>query len=321
MIKQSPESAMPEPYKTYVQQRNEVVASVLEEVVNGDDIQLCPRAILPEEQLFLTDNSHIYGAVVNDMSDGYKSILYQEGFNSIGLTTSDRAVAIEYALRQLQKGNRIRLKDPHESDGQGQHTVDSVDQLLPIFNEITHDGEHDCVLMPHLDRILERLSIGRIALGAHGHFMYVGREETVCHEGAEVYGGTTLGLFHSKSPDNAQKVEEHFAIPSGLTSLGTAALDAYAQLAVRSGRVSVDVIEGRTDSGEIVRDVIDITPRVGGTTPAETLAIREVFQNPDALCYASSTLLYNPSASPQTGTNFIDTANLVINAQIHEVIL
>ncbi len=320
MIVQSPESAMPEPYRTYVRQRNETISSVLGEVVKDNNVQLCPRAITSDEQIFPIDNSYIYGVVVKELKDGYKSVLYSNNPNSIGIATSSLEEAKEYTEAQIKRGNRVRIKDPRESDGRGQYTVESTDELLSVFHEINKDSNFGCVLMPYLDRILHRISVGHIALGKIGEFTYLGREETVTHGSSEVYGGTTLGLFHSSSEVYKTQVERYFDIPPYLTDLGKKAILEYVKLSLRYGRVSVDVVEGVTDSGEIVRDVIDVTPRVGGTTPAETLSLAQIHTDQEAVCYASSKLIYDPIVSPTTGVNFVDTDTLVINAQIHDVI-
>lgn len=319
MIIQSPESGMPEPFRTYVKQRNESITRVLQDIVSDTNVQLCPRAITPDERFFSEDNGCVYGAVVKKTEDGYKSILYSDGFGSNGIATSNFKDALAYTTTQFQKGNRVRVKDPRESDSQGQYTIESIDQLVSIFNEMNNSSEFGCVLMPFLAEITERVSVGRINLGEFGSFTYFGREETTLRDNAQVYGGTALGLFRSGTRENEAKVEKHFEISPKLTNLGKVALDKYSRIAVSSGRVSVDVIEGITDSGEILCDVIDLTPRVGGTTPAETLAIREINRQ-NSLCFVSSKLIYNPTLKPKTGINFIDTDSLVINAQIHEVL-
>lgn len=320
MIIQSPESAMPDPYKTYVKQRSEKIAEVLHGIVGDTDVQLCPRAITPDECVFPINNSVVYGAVVNDLSHGYKSIFYSQAFRGNGIATSNIDHAIEYAKKQIEIGNRLRIKDPRESDGQGQYTIESIDQLIPIFNEITKTSKFGCVLMPNLNKILNRISIGRIALGNFGNYAYLGREDTILNDRKYVYGGTTLGLFRENESEREIQTARYFDIPPHLIKLGKTALDLYSNLALSTGRVSVDVLEGFTDNGNVLRDVVDITPRVGGTTPAETLAIREIYRGSGDLCFTSSKLIYNPDSSPAHGTNFVDTKTLVINAQINEVI-
>src|SRR5579871_4801344 len=142
MIVHSPETPMPEPYKTYVAQRAGGIARVLDGFVNGCDVQLCPKAILPQEAFFGSDEALVYGCVVADESQGYKSVLYRL------LDTSDyyprylerRAVAehgectdqlslVEFLAEEiLREGNRVRIKDPAESDGQGQFVAETTDE-------------------------------------------------------------------------------------------------------------------------------------------------------------------------------------------------
>ena len=319
MIVQSPESEMSEPFKTWVRQRSESIARVLKEVVGDSNVQLCPRAITPDEQIFPEATSCVYGVVVREKKDGYKSILYTDNFgHRHGITTSNPEDAVTYVTSQIRKGNRVRMKDPRESDSQGQHTVESVDQMMPIFEEIVKNTELGCVFMPYLPVIRERISVGRIVLGQFGAYTYFGREETTLRDNTVVYGGTELGLFRSNMSEAEISVRKHFGIPPKLTDLGKTALDRYSRVAISIGRVSVDVIEGITDSGETICDVIDLTPRAGGTTPAEILAIREIHQGKDSPCYASSKLIYNPNLNtrPKSGINFIDTDTLIVNGQI-----
>jgi hypothetical protein len=288
--------------------------------VTGEaDVQLCPQAIMPEERVFPHDDAYIYGVVLKDVKDGYKSVLYSDDFGSTGVVASNRDMARTYFEEQARRGNRVRIKDPRESDGQGQLSIETTDELLSFFDEADGDDEVDHVLMPHMETIIRRVSVGRIALGKFGEFCYIGLEDTATHQGSEVYGGTELGLFNSNVTNHEKQIEEHFEIPHELVELGNTALDTYSRLAIYAGRVSVDVIEGITDSGEVLRDVIDITPRMGGTTPAEVLAVNAIHHQGDAVCFAANSLIYNPSSSPSTGVNFIDTKSLVINAEVHEV--
>ncbi len=319
MIIQSPESEMPEPFKTYVSQRSKSIGKVLVDIVGEDNVQLCPSAITVDQQLFTGNTDHTYGVVVKNMADGYKSALYSPDSDSLGIATKDQEKAAAYTAKQFNLGNRVRIKDVRESDGQGQYTVDSLEAMLDIFNDTNEKSDFGSVLMPSLNNIQERISVGRISLGRHGDFGYVGREESINHDGREVYGGTTLGLYRSDDEVSKALAEEYFEIPPRLTAMANQTLDRYSKQAIKIGRVSVDVIEGITDNGSVLRDVIDLTPRIGGTTPAETLAMRELhLDNKTGLCIASSRLLYNPTSSPTTGTNFVDTSSLVINAQIHE---
>lgn len=327
MITQSPESAMPEPYRTYVRQRSEAIAKELEPVVGETDVQLCPRAILPEERIFNTDGSIVYGAVVDDLSHGLKSHLYYGCYDSSnrGIVTDNLSKARQYAQEYITSGSRVRVKDPRESDGQGQYIISSIFELEALFCDLNVFDGHEMVIMPHLEKITERVSIGMIALKQAGTYFYVGREEMAEHEGRKVYGGTQLGLCSSDDKDLLKDIAHYFDIPPHILRMGLGAIRSYCFNQFYGdikevGRLSFDVLEGTTHNGNKVTSVVDITPRVGGATPAKVLAIGAIHTTPGALALTRSQLLYNPAQSPRTGTNFIDTETLVINAKIEAVI-
>lgn len=319
MIESSPDTNMSEPYKGWIKQRSAAIGREMQKIVgDSTNVQLCPRAIGPEERIFDKPGSLVYGAVVAKPTDGEKSVLYKPPFDNIGLATTSQAEAVKYAQQQLDNGNRVRLKDVEQSDGQGQYVIESIDQLQEIMNA---QPDNEWVLMPHLALVKERLSIGRITLKSFGDFSYIGREQTTSYKGRLVYGGTELGLFRSDRPAQAQKVMEHFQIDPQLAHLGQSALDIYARQVVEFGRGSVDVISGASDNQDNLAAVVDLTPRVSGATPAETLAINATLEanDPAAIAYAKGRLLYDPSSPPSHGTNFVTTKDLVINAQVEEV--
>ncbi len=256
--------------------------------------------------------------LLKDLNLSYTRGVFGGRYNS-GIACTSLEVAIPYAKSQFKTGNRIRVKNACESDGQGQQTVETIDQLTEAFSDLCA-SEHGAILMPHLETILDRISVGRIALGSLGTFNYFGREEVFLREGVQVYGGTRLGLFSSSSANSGRLVEDRLEISPELAKLGLHALIKYSKLVLKMGRVSVDVLSGLTDNGTKLGVVVDITPRVGGATPAEVLAIREVQEKKGAICFASSRLLYNPKLKPTTGVNFVDTSTLIINGTVEETL-
>jgi hypothetical protein len=83
--------------------------------------------------------------------------------------------------------------------------------------------------------------------------------------------------------------------------------------------VSVDIIDGDAGPHLPHRYVADLTPRVGGTTSAETLAIRALQSEPTGTCFVESNLLYNPQHRPSTGLVFIDAPDLLGHAHITQL--
>lgn len=313
MIKQSPESPMPEPYRTYVEQRSEVIGRVLENVVDAD-IQLVPRAITEDERLF-GDNGLVYGCVVRKIEDGYKSVLYDGtlGRYSYGEVARSPEEAGALAIDEAKKGNRLRLKDPLESDAQGQYVAASYEEAVEIFIEADRDV---LVAMPHMVQIDGRYSVGRIDLGEYGTFGYIGREVTTQNDGQEVYGGCDIALAHHPLITVGSEAGRKLEIPDFVVAMGLYAINRYHGVATHIGRVSFDVLSGYTDNGQHLADVVDITPRVGGTTPAEVLAIEHLRSSNELQAYARSVLVYDPTEKPITGTNFIDTPTLLVNAGV-----
>src|SRR5690606_9249798 len=156
--------------------------------------------------------SHVYGAVVKQICDGYKSILYLKGVTSRGIFAQEVKEAVENFSEVERKGNRDRLKDPQDSDGHGQHNIENKNEAISKFNEVKENNGLGCVLMPFLD-VTQRISIGQLKLSGIGNFLYVGREETTSHRESIVYGGTKLGLFHEENKAGEQQAAQHFEIP------------------------------------------------------------------------------------------------------------
>jgi hypothetical protein len=319
MIEHSPNTPTPEPYKSYVEQRATSVAGVLEDIVNGFDTQLCPRAITPDEVVFTSPDAIIYGCVVNRVEQGEKSVLYRDNMKlgQLGIVTGLEEEATAYIQHQLNAGNKVRIKDPAESDGRGQSMAETKEKALELF--LNRDGAKEMVLMPHLDEISDRLTIGVINLGQLGTFSYMGREHLTENGELEVYGGGDIGVARIDDAEALDTIADTFDIHPVARKRAELALKRYQDLITHAGRVSVDVIIGKTDSGLSVISPVDITPRVGGTTPAEVLAIRELVQSNNVVAYASSRLYYNPNGQHVPGMRFVDTPSLRITANIKEV--
>ena len=117
---------------------------------------------MPHERLFGGKDDITYGTVVIDGHDGYKSALYGHGFaERHGVATHSLAEAQAYADMQFAIGNRVRVKDPRESDGKGQITVSSSENVEAAFEQVTLRGNAGAVLMPYLTIITERPTRGR----------------------------------------------------------------------------------------------------------------------------------------------------------------
>lgn len=316
-IFQSPESPMPDPYATYIEQRARTIGTVLEPIIDDDTaVQLCPRAIFDDEAQVDRRRDVIYGCVVKTEEDGLKSALYNNDAseNLDGILVKTRRQAIDYATTLLQRGESVRVKEPDHSDGQGQATIETIDQLEELMAGSETMEQLGIILMPHLDVIADRFSLGRIHLGRLGTFVYLGRE----YVDNDTFAGGDIAVTNG-TPDQLAPVGEHMNIPPRAIDLGFAALRDYEQRAVYAGRYSVDVISGTTSGGRSVIAAVDLTPRVGGHTPAEVLAVSALHDTNAAVATASGRLYYagnHPDTPPLSGTRFIDTDTLVMVAAV-----
>ncbi len=312
---------MPEPYRTDVRERADSITREVAPVVGEIDTQLCPRTILPDERVFDSPDSVIYGSVVAELHHGDKSVLYSSLLPdaSRGMAVFSTKAAEAFAELEFRQGNRVQVKDASESDGMGQETVETLDELREALVAINDLPGRGAVIMPYFDQIHDRFSVGLIDLGSAGTFRYIGRENITLHEGREVYGGSDLAVYQDSGERVIKLASEVLQIPEQIRSRGLDAIERYRNLALETGRISVDIIRGIADNGERLEETVDVTARIGGATPAEVLAIREVADRPMAVAFARSRLLYAPEQRPVNGTNFVDTDSLIINAEVTKV--
>lgn len=168
MIVQSPESPMPEPYKSYVDERAGNIAATLGTIVGEEtDVQLCPRVILPAERYFREGpEALVYGCIAPSHENGYKSALYRETDpgTAHGIVARTVQRAESYASLLIQRGDRVRIKDPEGTNCMGQSVAATMPEVNSFFRVEVPPKE--MILMPHLNKIIDRFSIGRIQLGA-----------------------------------------------------------------------------------------------------------------------------------------------------------
>ena len=278
-------------------------------------MQLCPRAITPDEVVV---DGRVYGCVVSDLTAGYKSVLYKA--NNIGIATQSDQEALDYVKESLEAGNRVRMKDPRESDGMGQSVVETTEKaeaVLESFDALTTTG---IVLMPHIARITDRLSFGHINFNGAGSFQYVGREEVLRRDECEVFAGADIALTYGDKLHNERAMHQLDIDPLA-REVAQRAIAHFKNQTLHSDRVSVDVLSGYTDNGTKITAAVDVTPRVGGNTPAEVLAIQALTTQSAGVAYASGRLVYSPEPGvcPEGATTFVDTDTLLIHARVESL--
>lgn len=318
MITHSPETPMPEPYKTYIHQRANKLAETLGPVVEDIPTQLCSRAITLEEQLY--PDGLTYGCVVDSPDSGLKTVIYDHDKEN-GLHTRSLEVAVSYAETILQSGERVRIKDPSESDGNGQYSISSISELVETLEKMGVLSEYGVVIMPHLDDIQDRFTTGYINLGHLKRFSYIGREYVQTHQDREVFIGGDIGIYKTGDKAGEKVVIDKLHIPQSVARLSELALRQSILSMHHAGRVSVDTIVGKTDTGRSLTAVVDLTPRVGGHTPAEVLGIAALSSSSSRIAFATGRLHYVPKEDDIiAGERFVDTDSLVIAAKVNDVI-
>ena len=314
MITHSPETPMPEPYKTYIHQRAGKISETLSPIVGDMDTQLCTRAITPSEQLY--PDGLTYGCVVSGADYGLKSALYSNDREN-GIHARSLSEAVSYAIGLFAGDARVRVKDPTESDGSGQYSVSDAGELEDVIASMSTFRENGVVLMPHLEIIKDRYTTGRINLNGKGQFAYVGREYVGSHDQREVFMGGDIAVYSVLDREAEQMALRKMDIPRNIHAMSRRALDQCIANMEYAGRVSVDTVTGVTDSGNSISAVIDLTPRVGGHTPAEALAIAALSGSSARVAFSSGRLYYEPTSSEHVnGTRFVDTDTLVIAAEV-----
>jgi hypothetical protein len=315
---------MAEPYKSYVNERAENIAAKLATIVGDTNVQLCPRAILPEERYFpAASNALVYGCITSEHGDGYKTVLYDQADPEAvhGVTVGTLHQAAAYASTLISRGDRVRVKDPKGTNCMGQSVASSVPEVCTAFEK---EGLEEVILMPHLSKIADRFSAGTIRLGGHGTFQYVGREYiTTTDEEAEKYAGVDLIVARHGDGGALRRAAKKLDMPDRILALSKSGLNRAADRMVYDGRVSVDLLSGTTDSGRTIEAAVDITPRVGNNTPAEIEAIAALKADPRAALACASVRLHFKSAEEKTfaalDTRYVDSSALVVAAKVTEV--
>lgn len=321
----SPTSPMPEPYRTYVAERSAALAAVLDDFLPPDlGVQLCPRAIMPDE-IAVGEHDVIYGAVVQKPADGLKSVLYAENSDGGGMAYS-AAEAVNLAQDFLAQGERVRVKDPAESDGRGQHTVNDESGVAAIAATYPDIIEHGLVIMPHLEIADDgRFSVGMVDFGPGGAGIRIAREFTTIHpDGGEARGGGELAMVRAGDQEGLMIAAQELGVPERVVRAGLEAIGRYLKIAKRVGCVSVDVVRGKTDSDRELTLVVDITPRVNGFSGEEVLAMREFSRNPNAqVVLAHDHLSYNTNQRTRINPGdlvLVNQPSLLMVAGIRQVL-
>ena len=140
------------------------------------------------------------------------------------------------------------------------------------------------------------MSIGQIYLDGK-YFSYFGDQQSTLLDGEPTYGGTTLTMFRGSLANLSDRLGEgpvKTAVKQARTVHG-----AYSHYDPTISRLNFDVVQGKDARGDFYSGVVDQSLRVGGASPAEVIAIREL--ETDATIDNVTTrvaISWNPSREP-----------------------
>jgi hypothetical protein len=297
----------------------------LYDIVDDTPVQLCPRPITPDERVF--DTGLVYGAVVEDPKDGLKSVLNRPEFEGLtsGILAFSLSQALDYALELFARDERVRIKDPMASNSEGQHIAETLEDVERIVLAYPNLAETGLMLMPHLARVDNRYTVGRLDLGPHGSYDYMGHEvETVDDHGHIVFGGGDIAVARTEDVLALEAARRRLGIAPQVLAMGRVALRRFAGIAAIAGRVSFDILTGVTDGGRQLTEVVDMTARVGGHDPLKVELIRASQAGNVRVAYGSGRLHYAQPGEilrvPRAGKNvYIDTPTLVSTTEITDI--
>lgn len=186
-------------------------------------------------------------------------------------------------------GLAVRLKDPANTGGLGQHLVDGYsdlrEALVPYKHKLHKTG---IVLEADLYRPVT-VTIGYVNLKGETYTWY-GRPYDVEHDGMMRFGGNELTVVRG-----GLSVLRGYADSSeSLLAIGQAkrVFDAYSLLGTSISRATLDVVQGMSLSGSFMSGVTDPSLRPSASSAAEIRAIEALAVNPDAIM-AKTKLVYD----------------------------
>ncbi len=196
------------------------------------------------------------------------------------------AGSLDHALDYEQYGLRVKL--PNESDGVGQFTIQSKDDLVTLLEAIEDKDIHEQGLVLEADvQKPETISVGFARIGDE-QLSFIAQQKDarvlVDHKGKTIeqnrYGGAYVVVAKGPLQLLCQATEatsrERSAVEKTL-AFHEAYQRIYDPLA---SRLSFDVIFGEGKNGLPLAGISDITGRLGGTCPALMQAAEEFRKNP-----------------------------------------
>jgi|GEM_PF-6846619 len=313
---------LPEGYESYIKERNGNLAATLGESMgmphsenfDGPIEEAYPLLAQPVlRAAFHTDDpTRFYGAVVDHLQHGTKGLLKaairsdevpdhlpqdREALTKVSLPgylafNVDQAVEAYHSLRRAGF-TTVRLKDPMESDANGQYVIQSEAGLRRRLQSYDHrfKGEIGMVVEGNLDTA-SNSNMGETILPDGSRVSFIGKQRDL--PGNTGFAGIDMFVAHRPLADLLHEVQKcdpkllHGLNPRDLVQ----AIDQTREL-MGVSRLSFDIIGGKA-AGENVAGIADITTRVGGTCPGVFEGLKMMRSVDKDAVYSSVSLTYNP---------------------------
>lgn len=197
---------------------------------------------------------------------GYTAFTIEDAVQAYGLMRSD--------------GLTVRLKDPSNTGGLGQHFIGDEADLASILAQYdTKLAKTGIVLEADLHNPAT-VSIGYVNIDG-AIYTWHGRPYDVNHDGMTRFGGNELTVVrggldmlrkHAKSPHDQLAVDQARRV-----------FDAYSLLGTTISRATLDIVQGTSCSGTFLSGVTDPSLRPSASSAGEIRAIEALTENPEAM--------------------------------------
>lgn len=309
---------------------------------NGDGPYYVPFAAVNAELATahnISGDGDLYGGIVQSPHHADKAILHTlatedaehpEWYSTefaqsvsdvvlLGYTVFSQEDAVSAFRLMSEKSLCVRLKDPANTGGLGQHLIRSVADL---YNALSMYGDR----LSQTGIVLEvdlhnhaTITIGHVDI--HGdRYSWYGRPYDVQHEGAMRFGGNELTVTRGDIGslfEQSTGPEEHLAIEQSMR-----VFQAYDLLGAKVSRITLDVVQGTTCRGMFVSGVTDPSLRPSASSAAEVRALEEFAAVPDAKMVKTKLQYDYEKHFTQSDTKelFLDHSRLNILVEVVDVI-
>lgn len=196
---------------------------------------------------------------------GYTAFTYEDVVNAFNLMRGN--------------GFSVRLKDPANTGGLGQHIVHSSEQLAAIMADYTGKLSKTGIVLEADLHGHATVTIGYVNIDG-AIYTWHGRPYDVDHEGIMRFGGNELTVVRG----GLERLRDHSADPYDRLAIDQAkrVFDAYSLLGTTVSRATLDAVQGTACDDTFLSGITDPSLRPSASSAAEIRAIEALVANPSA---------------------------------------